>query len=86
MMHAEKSEDMINRVMTKDNIAMISILKINKADSSGKPSRLIVANAHMHWDPEFSDVKIVQTVMLVHEIYSLMKTIASEINCGKDRC
>lgn len=83
MMHAEKSEDMINRVMTKDNIAMISVLRINKADGSGKPLRLIVANAHMHWDPEFSDVKIVQTVMLVHEIYSLMKNIASEIDCGK---
>lgn len=26
---------------------------------------LVVATAHIHWDPEFSDVKLIQTMMLM---------------------
>lgn len=29
---------------------------------------LVVATAHIHWDPEFSDVKLVQTMMLMWEL------------------
>jgi CCR4-NOT transcription complex subunit 6 len=37
---------------------------------------LLVCTAHIHWDPEFCDVKLVQTMMLMHEL----KLIAEEFN------
>ena len=30
--------------------------------------RLLVCTAHIHWDPEFCDVKLIQTMMLMHEV------------------
>ena len=33
---------------------------------------LLVANAHMHWDPEYSDVKLVQTMMFLSEVKNIV--------------
>lgn len=33
---------------------------------------LLVANAHMHWDPEYSDVKLVQTMMFLSEVKNII--------------
>lgn len=69
-------EDMLNRVMTKDNIALAAVFKtavpggIVEEDQSQK---LVVCNAHMHWDPEFSDVKIVQAFLLTTELDRIVK-------------
>ncbi|CAK8679031.1 CCR4-NOT transcription complex subunit 6-like [Clavelina lepadiformis] len=77
MQNNEGSEDMLNRVMTKDNIGIAALLETNDGlyenagfRSAGDHSKQLVlaANAHMHWDPEFSDVKLIQTVMLCHEL------------------
>lgn len=38
---------------------------------------LIVANAHMHWDPEYSDVKLVQTMMFVSELKNILEKASS---------
>jgi CCR4-NOT transcription complex subunit 6 len=57
------SEDMYNRVMTKDHIGVVVLLE--NRDSG---SRLIVANTHIHWDPAFRDVKLVQVAMLMDEL------------------
>jgi CCR4-NOT transcription complex subunit 6 len=59
----KKTEDMFNRVMTKDNIAVVALLENRESGS-----RLIVANAHIHWDPEYRDVKLVQVAMLMDEL------------------
>lgn len=59
----KKTEDMFNRVMAKDEVAVITLFE-NK--DSG--SRLIVANVHIHWNTEFRDVKMVQVAMLMEEI------------------
>ena len=59
----KRTEDIFNRVMTKDNVALIAMLE-NR--TSGY--KLIVANAHMHWDPEFRDVKLVQAAMLLEQL------------------
>ncbi|KAI9890854.1 MAG: Glucose-repressible alcohol dehydrogenase transcriptional effector [Vezdaea aestivalis] len=55
--------DMFNRVMPKDNIALITFFE-NRMTGS----RLIVGNAHIHWDPVFKDVKVVQVAILVEQI------------------
>ncbi|GAA5944757.1 hypothetical protein JCM3775_006489 [Rhodotorula graminis] len=67
----KKTEDMFNRVMTKDNIAVVTLLEHR---ASG--ARLIVANAHIHWDPEFRDVKLVQVAMLMEEIAKVANDFA----------
>lgn len=59
----KRSEDMFNRVMNKDNVAVVTLLEHR---ASG--ARLIAANAHIHWDPTFRDVKLVQAAMLMEEL------------------
>uniref|UniRef100_A0A8C4ZBC0 poly(A)-specific ribonuclease n=2 Tax=Gadus morhua TaxID=8049 RepID=A0A8C4ZBC0_GADMO len=81
MANSEGSEAMLNRVMTKDNIGVAVLLEVRKEmmeQSSGKALHgmekqlLLVANAHMHWDPEFSDVKLVQTMMFLSEVKNIV--------------
>ncbi|KAM9795039.1 CCR4-NOT transcription complex subunit 6a [Neosynchiropus ocellatus] len=81
MANSEGSEAMLNRVMTKDNIGVAVLLEVRKEmmeASSGKSLHgfekqlLLVANAHMHWDPEYSDVKLVQTMMFLSEVKSIV--------------
>lgn len=62
----KRTADIFNRVMPKDNIAIIILLE-NKQTGS----KLIVANAHITWDPQFRDVKLVQVAMLLEEIHRL---------------
>lgn len=124
MSHACGNPNMLNRVMTKDNIAQLVLLRVNqdwfsqrrkrkekrnerrRQQNSGNngvlgenktgfeepmfeitddedenddlgldemvPEELlpyvIVVSVHIHWDPEFSDVKMIQTIMLMREI------------------
>ena len=62
----KKTEDVFNRVMNRDHIAVVCLLR-HKQDNY----RIIVANAHLEWDPAFSDVKLVQTAMLMEELEDL---------------
>ncbi|KAF7728806.1 Glucose-repressible alcohol dehydrogenase transcriptional effector [Apophysomyces ossiformis] len=59
----KKTEDIYNRVMNKDNIAVLTMLE--KKDTQ---ELVLVANSHIHWDPTFADVKLVQVGMLMDEI------------------
>lgn len=140
MANAEGSDDMLNRVMTKDNIALVALLQIKDGafdsfqpggagSSSGGGSgsitiasstnatgtgngpvdviggnvdggpnsgglnhsnvtistrplhqqRLLVCTAHIHWDPEFCDVKIIQTIMLMHELQAIANQAAKDL-------
>ncbi|KAJ2581688.1 Glucose-repressible alcohol dehydrogenase transcriptional effector, partial [Coemansia sp. RSA 1804] len=65
-----KCDDFFNRFMTKDNIVGFAVLKHRKLPNE---PLLFVANAHVHWDPEFTDVKMVQTAMLTEELAALAK-------------
>ena len=62
----KRTADIFNRVMPKDNIAVITFFE-NKQTGS----RLIVVNVHITWDPQFKDVKLVQVAMLMEEISTL---------------
>ncbi|KAI8357127.1 Endonuclease/exonuclease/phosphatase [Mortierella sp. GBAus27b] len=61
-----KSEDMFNRVMTKDQIAVITLL-----EHKDTRNRIVVVNTHIYWDPLFKDVKLVQVAMLMDELDKL---------------
>ena len=55
--------DIFNRVMPKDHIAVVAFFE-NRMTGS----RMMVANAHLHWDPRFTDVILVQTAILMDQI------------------
>lgn len=62
---------MFNRVLTKDHIAVVALL-----ESRATGSRLIIANVHMHWDPEYRDVKLVQAALLMDELQKISDRFA----------
>uniref|UniRef100_A0A8R1DX84 poly(A)-specific ribonuclease n=1 Tax=Caenorhabditis japonica TaxID=281687 RepID=A0A8R1DX84_CAEJA len=85
------SENMINRVMPRDNIALTAVLKIKENvyanrrmsippndNVVGNP--LVVCTAHIHWDPEFCDVKLVQSMMMAHEVAGLLGDVSKRYN------
>jgi CCR4-NOT transcription complex subunit 6 len=41
--------------------------------SSEHKQMLFVCTAHIHWDPEYCDVKVVQTLMLLSELKTIME-------------
>ncbi|KAJ6217122.1 hypothetical protein RDWZM_008279 [Blomia tropicalis] len=84
MANAEGSDNMLNRVMTKDNIGLVALLQTKDGDSdnlsepsmaAGQP--LVVCTAHIHWDPEYCDVKLIQTMMLMHELRTFVDEAAT---------
>ncbi|XP_035668865.1 CCR4-NOT transcription complex subunit 6-like isoform X1 [Branchiostoma floridae] len=90
MENAEGSADMLNRVMTKDNIGIAALLETKDgfAETSAYPPEVnprqlvLVANAHMHWDPEFSDVKIIQTMMFMSALKNIMEEACHSFRPG----
>ncbi|EJW80170.1 hypothetical protein WUBG_08921, partial [Wuchereria bancrofti] len=87
---APTSEKILNRVMPKDNIALCAVFKIRENVYANQPAGqmtmapsdnvvgnpLVVSTAHIHWDPEFCDVKLIQSMMLVQEINTLLDEIS----------
>ena len=59
----KKTDDMFNRVLQRDDIAVLCLLE-NKATGT----RFVVANVHIFWDPQFRDVKLVQVALLIEEM------------------
>ncbi|TFK18827.1 glucose-repressible alcohol dehydrogenase transcriptional effector [Coprinopsis marcescibilis] len=59
----KKTDDMFNRVLGKDHIAVVCLL-----EDKHTGTRFVVANVHVHWDPAYSDVKLVQVALLVDEV------------------
>lgn len=81
MANSEGSDNMLNRVMPKDNIGLAALLKVKESAWDGLPTDLgqagtfqsiLVCTAHIHWDPEFCDVKLIQTMMLSNEIKTIL--------------
>uniref|UniRef100_A0A1B6M6E9 poly(A)-specific ribonuclease n=1 Tax=Graphocephala atropunctata TaxID=36148 RepID=A0A1B6M6E9_9HEMI len=81
MANSEGSDDMLNRVMPKDNIGLAALLKTKEAAwDNGLPpdvhqvhQPLLVCTAHIHWDPEFCDVKLIQVMMLSHALRGILE-------------
>jgi len=60
----------LNRLL-KDNIAQILLLEMS-APHPGSRRQIVVANTHINASPEFADVKLWQTQMLLQEIERVM--------------
>ncbi|CAD6242587.1 GSCOCG00009526001-RA-CDS, partial [Cotesia congregata] len=77
------SSDMLNRVWSRDNIGLLAVLKTTAAAWTGGPpvdsnhveQLVLVANTHLHWDPQFPNVKTIQSMMLTREIVSMVESV-----------
>ncbi|KAJ7646968.1 glucose-repressible alcohol dehydrogenase transcriptional effector [Roridomyces roridus] len=67
----KKTDDMFNRVLGKDHIAVVCLL-----EDLVSGSRIIVSNTHLHWDAAYADVKLVQTALLMEEIEKIANGFA----------
>lgn len=73
-----KFEEIVLRNMRKDNVSTIVLLeKSNK-------EQFIVANTHLYWDPEFREIKLLQTFILLEELEKFQAKYpkAGIIMCG----
>ncbi|KAI5192024.1 CCR4-NOT transcription complex subunit 6 [Nematocida sp. AWRm77] len=71
-------EHVASRVLSRDNIALVVVL----GKEGGRP--IVVANAHIYWDPEYPDVKTLQGIMLLKELEGVMERYPSAelVACG----
>ncbi|KAH6897590.1 glucose-repressible alcohol dehydrogenase transcriptional effector [Coprinopsis sp. MPI-PUGE-AT-0042] len=58
-----KEDYMFNRVLSKDHIGVVCLM-----EEKVTGTRFVISNAHIYWDPAYSDVKLVQTALLLEEI------------------
>lgn len=59
-------DDVYNRLWQRDNIAVVIFL-----ENRYTGDRVIVANTHTFWDPEYNDVKVIQVAILMEELTRL---------------
>eukprot|EP00116_Pleurobrachia_bachei_P003990 sb/3464252/ len=78
--NSEGADDMINRVQTKDNIGICCCLDIKEPTQGARHSKLIILNTHINWDPEYSDVKLIQNIMFMNEVDAFVKEIKGSYN------
>ncbi|EDR11685.1 uncharacterized protein LACBIDRAFT_142382, partial [Laccaria bicolor S238N-H82] len=67
----KKTDDMFNRVLGKEHLAIVSLM-----EDKVTGTRFVIANAHIHWDPAYCDVKLVQAALLVDEIEKMASHFA----------
>lgn len=90
MANAEGSDNMLNRVMPKDNIGLAALLKVKENAWEGLSTEqaaisqpILVCTAHIHWDPEFCDVKLIQTMMLSNELKTILDEASHSMRNGQ---
>jgi len=79
--NSEGSEDMLNRVMPRDNIALAAMLQTKEAcwenglppDAGQVSQNLVVTSVHIHWDPDYCDVKLIQSIMLMEQLGQIVE-------------
>lgn len=64
-----KSDLLYNRVMNRDNVALLCRLTL-KAEGY----QILIGNVHIHWDPMFKDVKLLQILLLLEQLVNIRQT------------
>lgn len=67
----KKTEDVFNRFIYKDNIAVVTFLEHTETKK-----KVLVVNTHLHWDPAYNDVKTLQVAVMLEELQTLTKKYA----------
>lgn len=65
-MKGDVAADVFNRLMNRDHIGLVVFLE-NRLTGT----RLIVANCHIFWDPNFVDVKVMQVAIILEQLTKL---------------
>ena len=75
--------------LLKDNVAQIAVLELR--DPYGQyaafmehPPRICVSNVHIFWDPQFADVKLWQTHILIKELQKFTQARGLPLVLGGD--
>ncbi|KAG9228214.1 Endonuclease/exonuclease/phosphatase [Amylocarpus encephaloides] len=74
----KNQQDIFNRVMPRDNIAIVTFLE-NRLTGS----RVIVVNTHLHWDPTYADVKLIQMAILMEKVEVLAEKWTKRAPCSE---
>jgi len=94
--HKEYGNDpeAFTRLMTRDNIATTLVLQLKERVVSTTPQYLLICNTHIHWNPEFSDVKLMQVILLLEHLATISSpnskygkipiVVAGDFNSGLD--
>ncbi|TNY22231.1 Endonuclease/exonuclease/phosphatase, partial [Rhodotorula diobovata] len=69
----DKTDHLLDRVVSKDNVGVLTLLENRRTGE-----RLIVAQTHIHWNPLFCDVKLVQVALLMEELAKVADGFARE--------
>ncbi|TMS37633.1 hypothetical protein L596_004526 [Steinernema carpocapsae] len=86
------NEHMLNRVMPKDNVAIACVLQMKGANMNPKGRNapevgytpMVICNTHMHWDPTFCDVKLIQSMMLTKAVTEILNNVANRFQISTD--
>jgi CCR4-NOT transcription complex subunit 6 len=57
-----RNQELLSRYGRRDNVALVVVLEMPSGHS------VVVTNVHVFWDPEFPDVKLLQTLLLLEEL------------------
>ncbi|KAF5400611.1 hypothetical protein PHET_06251 [Paragonimus heterotremus] len=78
---------MLNRVMTRDNVALGVIFETKgPAGAEGTGGRqFCVTTGHIHWDPEHSDVKMIQTILWTSELWAYIDQFLTGSGSASER-
>eukprot|EP00005_Dracoamoeba_jomungandri_P009539 CAMPEP_0174266306 /NCGR_PEP_ID=MMETSP0439-20130205/29671_1 /TAXON_ID=0 /ORGANISM="Stereomyxa ramosa, Strain Chinc5" /LENGTH=739 /DNA_ID=CAMNT_0015353193 /DNA_START=28 /DNA_END=2244 /DNA_ORIENTATION=- len=79
-----ESFDALDRMITKDQIGIVLALKVKQGNGASQEDEedqvLLVVNTHIHWDPEYRDVKLLQVCILMEELEAITKNADGPTN------
>jgi len=58
------------------------VLDVVYAGVQQQQQLLLVATCHIHWDPDYSDVKLIQTMMLMNELKNIVEEVTMLSDAG----
>jgi len=86
-MNVQSNRNLVNRVMPKDNIALAALLEtkpqvwmMDCPQPYETRQQILVCTAHIHWDPEFCDVKLIQSMMLIDQLKRLIAEYSAKLS------
>jgi len=78
--HDKISQLALDRVISRDNIALCVLLRPNQKEND----QVLVVNTHIHWNPEYTDVKLMQVILLLEKLEQMAKRWGKSLNGKAD--
>ncbi|CEF60192.1 LD18435p [Strongyloides ratti] len=88
----KEDDERSRRIQSFDNVALVVVLTIKGEEPEGEPDKtlangvyyrpLVIATTHIHWDPEYADVKLIQSMLLMKALYDKRRFISHQLRCN----